>query len=446
MSLELKKVKELNNILWLIKLRWIAAVCLIIAITAVKQIFNIPLHYFVIYGIALFLIFENVALLSLLKWKVKKDKINILSISNKIINAQISIDFLVLTAILHYTGGVENPFIIYYVFHMVLASILLNIVNTYLQTSFALILVGLLTFLEYFEIIPHYGLNGFIEPYLYKNGLYLIVTGFIFVTTSYLVVYLTNSVTWQLKKQKEEYIQANIQLKQKDIIKNEYILRLNHNIRVHLATILSNLNVVTTGVTGEIDEKLSKFINVAYSRTVQLADFVNDLLKLTKLRLDNKLEKQKFLFADVVKKVLDTVKDTADEKSISLTSSLDTSVGNFYGCRFSIEELLTNLLLNAVKFTPDKGKVEINVKDRAYNVLIEITDTGIGIPKGELEKIFDDFYRATNVKDNIDGTGVGLTIVKQIVNRHNGKIWVESEKSKGTKFSILLPKLNYKQI
>lgn len=304
-------------------------------------------------------------------------------------------------------------------------------------------LPGIMTLLEYYEIIPHYALNGFIEPYLYKNGLYLIVTGFIFVTTSYLVVYLTNSVVQQLKKQKEEYIQANIQLKQKDVIKNEYVLRVNHSIREHLAAIISNLAVVTTGVTGKINAKQSKFINVAYSRTIQLADFVNDLLKLTKLRLDTKHEKQEFLFADVVKKVLDTVKYTADEKSISLTSSLDTSVGNLYGCNVSIEELLANLLLNAVKYTPEKGKVKINVKDKKDNVLIEITDTGIGIPKGELEKVFDEFYRATNVKDSIkDGTGVGLTIVKQIVNRHNGKIWVESEEGKGTKFSILLPKLN----
>ena len=103
--------------------------------------------------------------------------------------------------------------------------------------------------------------------------------------------------------------------------------------------------------------------------------------------------------------------------------------------------MTTNLLLNAIKYTPANGTVEINVKKNSDGLLVEIIDTGIGIPKKEVHRVFDEFYRATNAKKvEKDGTGLGLSIVKQIVERHSGKIWVDSYDGAGAKFSFTLPK------
>jgi len=116
---------------------------------------------------------------------------------------------------------------------------------------------------------------------------------------------------------------------------------------------------------------------------------------------------------------------------------VDQIVGN----QFSIEETVTNLLLNAIKYTPEKGQVTLNVKDDADAILIEIEDTGIGIPKKELDLVFEEFYRASNArKVEKDGTGLGLSIAKHIVERHGGRIGVESEEGRGTKFTLTLPK------
>src|SRR3989338_8093131 len=103
--------------------------------------------------------------------------------------------------------------------------------------------------------------------------------------------------------------------------------------------------------------------------------------------------------------------------------------------------MLTNLLANSVKYTPMGGKVEINIKAIGSRILIEIIDNGIGIPSDELPKLFEEFYRASNARElERDGTGLGLSIAKRVVEMHNGKIWVESEEGKGSKFSIELPR------
>ena len=103
--------------------------------------------------------------------------------------------------------------------------------------------------------------------------------------------------------------------------------------------------------------------------------------------------------------------------------------------------MITNLLLNAVKYTPVNGTVEISVEDREDCVFVQITDTGIGIPIDEQSKIFDEFYRTDNAKKvEREGTGLGLSIVKHIVERHSGEIRVQSEEGSGTTFMLTLPK------
>ena len=111
------------------------------------------------------------------------------------------------------------------------------------------------------------------------------------------------------------------------------------------------------------------------------------------------------------------------------------------GNPFTIEELYSNLLLNAVKYTPPKGRISLIVRSHQDQIISEISDSGIGIPKEELLKVFDEFYRASNVPRDIKtGSGLGLSIARQIVESHKGNIMVSSEPGVWTKFTIILPK------
>jgi two-component system phosphate regulon sensor histidine kinase PhoR len=214
-----------------------------------------------------------------------------------------------------------------------------------------------------------------------------------------------------------------------------------HDIKGHLATIQSCLRVVVNRIVGPLDAQQTDLIRRAHKRTIKLTNFVKRLLQLTQMRLSNNLEMESFSLNNTVHSVVETVKTKAEDKSITLKSNVEPSADRIFGNQFSIEEMLTNLLLNSIKYTPESGTVEINATNHGEGILVEVADTGIGIPEEEQKQIFDEFYRASNARDiERDGTGLGLSIVKHIVNRHGGKIEVESKNGCGTKFRLTLLK------
>ncbi len=247
----------------------------------------------------------------------------------------------------------------------------------------------------------------------------------------------------ELKKKEKELSEANIQLKEKDRIKDEYVSRVTHDIKGHLAAIQSCLYISSSESSGPLNEKQSNFIDRATRRTMQLADFVKELLNLTQMRLSGRLETKEFSIADTISKALDTIAPKAKDKSITVTSNVDQAIGQITGNEFSINEMITNLLFNAVKYTPEEKTIHLEAESHDDHVRIAITDTGIGIPGDELGNVFDEFFRATNArKSEKDGTGLGLSIVKQIVERHGGEISAQSEEGRGTTFTVTLPRSN----
>ncbi|MHC4690735.1 MAG: ATP-binding protein [Planctomycetota bacterium] len=241
----------------------------------------------------------------------------------------------------------------------------------------------------------------------------------------------------ELQKQEKALREANTQLKEKDHIKDEYVSRVTHDIKGHLNAIQSCLHVACDKSTGPLNEKQFDYFSRARRRTSQLSDFVKELLDLTQMRLSGKFETTSFSLQNTLSRTLETVETKAKDKSITLTSNIDSSISQIVGNQLSINELITNLLFNAIKYTP----VRLEAKSHDDCVQIDIRDTGIGIPANELENVFDEFFRATNAKQsNKDGTGLGLSIAKQIVERHKGVISVQSREGQGTVFTVTLPK------
>ncbi|MDD5326641.1 MAG: HAMP domain-containing sensor histidine kinase [Phycisphaerae bacterium] len=429
---------------WLIKLRWIAIAGICLATFFAGNVAGVSVEDVPLYCIAAALVLENIISLLLLRYITG---INTVDASiRKIINFQITTDLIALTILLHYSGGIENPIIIYFVFHMIIASILLPAYESYLQATLAAFLITLLSVLEYKGIIPHHCLTGFVICNMPQGPIYILGHVFILVTTLYIVVYMTNSISTQLRNQEEAYRQANIQLQHKDRIKDEYVLRVTHDIKGYLAAIHSCLGVLAHGIAGPLNEQQADFANRAYDRTKKLTSFVRALLRLTEMRLSDKFETAFFHLNKTVSAAVESVQTKADEKNITLSSDIDPLADKVFGNQFSIEETITNLLLNSIKYTPENGTVRVQAKDNDETVLVEISDTGIGIPASEIDKVFDEFYRASNArKVEREGTGLGLSIAKQTIERHGGKIWAQSREGAGTKISFTLPKHSLKQ-
>ena len=426
---------------WLIRLRWMAIAGLAIATFTAGEILGVALPARHLYKMSVILLFYNFILYDLMRYVTWKGRTTTQTTINRIITFQISADWIILTIILHFSGGIENPFYLYFVFHTILTGVLLSMVQSYVQATLAIVLFGALIFSEYLQIIPHYVLTGFLEGVNYRDELYVFGTFFVFATTIYAVAYMTASISEQLHQQQRELEETNAQLHEKDNLKNEYVLRLTHDIKGHLAAIQSCLDVVNDQLVGPLNEKQIDLIERAHRRTGKCLNFISALLKLTRMKLTGQLDMDYFPLRNVIFNSLSVVEGKAKDKAIAVSHSIDADVDEIYGEPVLIEETLTNILLNAVKYTPVHGKIELNIKDEKEGILIEVKDNGIGIPQADLQHIFEEFYRAENArKIEKDGTGLGLSFARQVVVRHNGRILASNNPDGGSTFSIWLPK------
>ena len=426
---------------WFVRIRWIALAILIISAYVVKNLLEISIQEKQIYFLGVILLILNIThRILLLRITRKKDKNTIRKIKNEL-HFQIITDLVILAFIIHYSGGIENPLILFFFFHLIIASSIFSTFTSYLYVVFVLFLASLLAILECYAVIPHYPLEGFLDHELYKDKLYVFGSGFIFSLTAVLLVSLSHMIIYRSIKSEETFVRTNIELENKDKLKNEYVLRVTHDIKGHVAAILSCIDVIRSGMAGPLSKQQEEFANRAYERTELLSNFIKNLLNLTRKRLNHDSGFEEFSLAEVINKLMVSIQTLARDKSIDFICTIDKAIDKITGNPFSIEELYSNLLQNAVKYTPANGRIFLTVKDRLYHVVTEISDSGIGIPKEELDKVFDEFYRASNVpKDIKSGSGLGLSIARQIVENHRGKIWVASEPGVWTKFTFILPK------
>ena len=431
----------LERINWLIRLRWIALTGVILTVFVVQKVVGLSLPFFPLYLIPILIGLYNSVFFLYARHIGKKQPEDIETRAIVFANLQIGLDLLSLTALIHFSGGIENPFIFYFIFHMIIASILLSRRASFLQATFTACLFVSMAGLEYFNILDHHCLKGFVVNDLYMNKVYMLGTSFVFITTLYLAAYMASSISVKLRLREKSLKEANLLLEEKDRIKSEYVLRVTHDIKEHISAIQSCIDPVAEGMLGELNPGQKDLIRRAGRRTSKLIFFIKALLEITRIKLSKDIEMKDFSIVKTAENAIILVDPRAKAKSIYISRRIDAGVGIIKGAQVYIEETIANLLANSVKYTPKGGKVEITIEDKDGSVLIRISDNGIGIPKKELPDIFNEFYRASNAKElERDGTGLGLSMAKQVVERHHGRIWVDSEEGKGSTFSIILPK------
>jgi signal transduction histidine kinase len=425
---------------WLIRLRWVAIGTLAVATFFSSRFMGVSLAASALYVLAVVLVLYNFLLYGLLDYWVRADRQPLAERIGRMVTFQISADLLILTTILHFSGGIENPFSFFFVFHMIIASTLRSRWQSYLQATLAVVLFGGLLILECTGHLRHYSLTGFAAHGLHSDWTFVFGFLFAFAVTLYLVVYMTTSIAEQLRRHQMRLEQANAQLKEKDQVKNEYVLRVTHDIKGHLAAVQSCLDVVVNGLAGPLNDKQKDLVERAHRRTTKCMEFVTALLKLTRMKLTGRLDVEQFSLRQSLLNALALVQNRAKSKSILLSHRIDRSVDQVPGEAVLIEETITNILLNAVKYTPAGGRVGIEVTQEGGFVQVRITDTGIGVPPADLTRIFEEFYRADNARaTERDGTGLGLAFAKQVIERHGGRIWAENNPAGGSTFTFTLP-------
>ncbi len=243
-----------------------------------------------------------------------------------------------------------------------------------------------------------------------------------------------------------EHKKAEEKIKKMIDTKSGFISIVSHELRTSLAAIKEGVSIVFDGMTGRLNKEQKKFLNIAKRNVDRLSVLINDVLDFQKLETNRmNLDIQDNDIKEVVSEVHETMALYAKKNKVELSLELAEELSEAKFDRAKINQVLTNLVDNAIKFTPEKGKVSINVHLQNEELVISVSDTGIGIHKEALSKIFECFYRVNQRDKEIQGTGLGLAIVHKIVVMHTGRIEVASEVGQGTTFTVFLP-LNLKSI
>lgn len=442
-----------------VTMRWIAIIGVLITTVVAERVLNIDFPTVPVYLICLVIALYNVVFYFQLRSIREGEPGTIVHKARTYGNVHIFLDLLALTILLHYTGGIENPMVFFYVFHIVLASIALNYRIVYVAATVALMMVGLLVGLEYAEAIPHVNLAGFADPALYQDETYILAVLLALVAILYGTTYMATAISGELRKRQRQVVQLGEELleEKRDELaqasqemaklteeKDRFLQFLSiaaHDLKAPLTAIQGFLWVMLGGYAGELADKQRNMLDRSSKRITELLNLISDLLDIPRIEAGQVVTEMKDIsLRQVVRNCLQEQREIAREKGIKLSMELPEKLSRVRGSSPRLQQVITNLLGNAVHYTRE-GTITIKVKERRNDVWVEIEDTGIGIPDEDLPHVFEDFFRASNVE--VKGTGLGLSISKRIVEAHNGKIWCESpcrETNKGSRFSFTLPK------
>ncbi|HMA82779.1 MAG TPA: HAMP domain-containing sensor histidine kinase [Candidatus Thermoplasmatota archaeon] len=248
-----------------------------------------------------------------------------------------------------------------------------------------------------------------------------------------------NTMAEDLEKSRETLEEYNKILERLIDQKDAFIGQLGHDLKNPLQPLIGLLPIL---IQQEKDPKMKEHLKVMNENAQYMKELIFKTLELAKLRTEKiSFEFDKLPLSETVDRVITTQKPMLEKNNISISNLIPKNIF-MYADTLRLQEVFKNLITNAVKYTPDNGgKISISAKEKKDYVQVSITDTGIGMSKEQIKKIFDEFYRADSSTHGQDSVGLGLSITKRIIEKHNGKIWAESNgKDKGSTFHFTLPK------
>lgn len=244
----------------------------------------------------------------------------------------------------------------------------------------------------------------------------------------------------------DELAHVNLQLYEMNNLKDEFLATMSHELRTPLNSILGFSDVLAEAE--NLEDKQHRYVSNIQSSGKQLMALINDILDLAKIE-SGKMELQlvQFDLADFIDRQVGTMQPIADRKNIELTHSVDSSLEDVFQDRGKLQQILNNLLSNALKFTPEGGRVAVKVKPYQDDLMeITVVDTGVGIRLEDQEQVFEKFRQGKGIPGQQNaitrehgGTGLGLSIVKELSRLLGGEIFLESEFGKGSTFGIRIP-------
>jgi len=245
----------------------------------------------------------------------------------------------------------------------------------------------------------------------------------------------------QIVSQRKALTEANTLLGRANAAKSEFLSNMSHELRTPLNAIIGFSELLLQKLAGDLNPKQVEYQQDVLSSGRHLLSLINDILDLSKVEAGRmELEVTSFSLRQAIETGVMMVQERAAAHGIALNTDLAAEAGVIDGDERKVKQIVFNLLSNAVKFTPDGGRIDVVTRAADGELLLSVKDSGIGIAPDDQERIFEEFRQAkSGGARNQEGTGLGLTLTKRLVELHGGRIWVDSEIGRGSEFSVALP-------
>ncbi len=244
----------------------------------------------------------------------------------------------------------------------------------------------------------------------------------------------------KVRERTHELADANTQLQRLNKAKSDFVSAVSHELRTPMAAIKGYASLLLTGQFGALQKAQSERLAKIEKHTDALTHLINNLLDIARIESGRvTMEHRPIPVGDFFATIQDLVRPQIEQKHIRYVTEFD-GVKELVGDASHLQRVFINLLSNAIKYTPEQGQIRLGLRREEGAILASVEDTGCGIPAEDVPKLFQEFYRSSDpINLNVKGTGLGLALVKRIVEAHHGRIWVESERNKGSTFYVKLP-------
>lgn len=436
-----------------VRLRWLAVLGTVFVIALFQFVIGSPFRYELLYATVVGILAYNSVFYLWTRQHCPKgtgtEEESKRAVSRLNALLQINLDLFALFWLLHLSGGVENPCVLFFVFHVVIAGILLRPRWALVEALFATFLVFALGVLEKLGALPHYH-SPQILPHTELTDSWLFVIGLpaMLGTTIFALSAFTILIMRERHKRREVIValsedltRMNERLLLVDEGRRGLLAVASHDLKSPIAAVAGYLMTLREGYIGPVNARQSEVLDKCLRRLEGLKEFVSDVLSWTAIESGElRLSMRAARLEPLLEQAVESYRDRAAEAKIDISIDLEPDLPEADITPERILQVLHNLLSNAVKYTPQGGVVHVVARaSEAGGALIAISDTGIGMSKEDQEHLFEGFFRAPAVRGRYEGTGLGLSLAKGIVEAHRGRIWVESEVGQGSTFIVELP-------
>jgi len=436
---------------WFIQLRWLASLGLLPGLFCFSHLFDLEVNWvpFVVVNSLMFAV--NIAYNCYYHLQNHFDKEYTKAIPRPALlfaHIQVLVDLLLLTALIYLLGTFYYPFYLFYIFHIIISSLLLKKRDVILYSTFSLILFTLSAVVEFYFSCTAFAITAFPEQ-AHISYLHRFLSVFLpLFAVFYLTTYMTTSIAESLKKRQQEIEALSEELEQKNITlelhnnaRERFMSVAFHELKAPLAAVDGYLQILINNIGDASEQEKKRMLSRMYARIRQLITFLKHLRDYSELELNDQDDAPKLVdMHDVAMEAIKINQPDAKKKNVFFDHAIPQKLPHVLGERSRILQVLNNILSNAIKYT-DAGSIRFKASiTEKGEILFRVTDTGRGISEQDLPDIFEDFFTTKDIKKRrTAGAGLGLSISKKIIARMNGKIWAESELDKGSVFYVVIP-------